>query len=131
MRGEIKDEAPQVTLQYCGSTVRSSHKSCSQKLCNISTENTCVGVSFKKIASLKACNFIKKRSQHRYFLVNIAKFLRLPISKTICDRILFNCFSGSLLHGLKVSRSKLHDGVRLQSLSHRSSFLFSSRHLSS
>ena len=31
---------------------------------------------FKKIADLKACNFTKKRHQHRCFPVNIAKFLR-------------------------------------------------------
>ena len=31
---------------------------------------------FKKVASLNACNFIKKSLQHRYFPVNIAKFLR-------------------------------------------------------
>ena len=33
---------------------------------------------------LKACNFIKKRLQHRYFPVDIAKFLRKPILKNIC-----------------------------------------------
>ena len=31
---------------------------------------------FHKIAGLKICNFIKKRLQHRCFLVNIAKLLR-------------------------------------------------------
>ena len=31
---------------------------------------------FEKVAGLKACNFIKKRPQHRCFPVNIAKFLR-------------------------------------------------------
>ena len=31
---------------------------------------------FNKVAELKACNFIKKRLQHRYFPVNIAKLLR-------------------------------------------------------
>ena len=31
---------------------------------------------FNKVAALKACNFIKKRLQHRCFLVNIAKFIR-------------------------------------------------------
>ena len=31
---------------------------------------------FNKIAGLKACNFTKKRLQHRSFLVNIAKFSR-------------------------------------------------------
>ena len=31
---------------------------------------------FDKVATLKSCNFIKKRLQHRCFPVNIAKFLR-------------------------------------------------------
>ena len=38
----------------------------------------------------KSCNFIKKRLQHRCFLVNIAKFLRTPILKNICERLLLN-----------------------------------------
>ena len=86
---------------------------------------------FKKVEGLKARKFIKKRPQHRCLLVNIAKFLRLPISKNICERLLFDCFNGSMLHGPKGSRSKLDDGVRLQGSSHRSSFLFLNRYLSS
>ena len=31
---------------------------------------------FNRVAALKACNFIKKRLQHRCFPVNITKFLR-------------------------------------------------------
>ena len=30
---------------------------------------------FKKVTGLKACNFIKKRPQHRFFPMNIEKFL--------------------------------------------------------
>ena len=37
---------------------------------------------FNKVAGLQACNFIKRTLQHRYFLVNIAKFLT-PILKNI------------------------------------------------
>ena len=33
---------------------------------------------FNKVTGLKACNFIKKRLQHRSFPVNIAKLLRTP-----------------------------------------------------
>ena len=33
---------------------------------------------------LQTCNFIKKRLQHRCFLVNVAKFLRTPILKNFC-----------------------------------------------
>ena len=82
-------------------------------------ENTCVGVSlikfvktgkicdiFKssyieehlqttasvlnKIAGPKVSNFIKKRLQHRRFLVKFAKFLRTPISKNIYERLLLS-----------------------------------------
>ena len=86
---------------------------------------------FKKVASLKACVFIKKRPRHRYFPMNNAKYLRLPILKNICERLLFDCFNGSLLHGPEGSKSRLYDNVRLQGPSRRSSFLFLSRYLSS
>ena len=38
--------------------------------------------SFDKVAGLKAYNFIKKGLEHRFFPVNIAKFLREPFWKT-------------------------------------------------
>ena len=79
---------------------------------------------FKKVAGLKARNFIIKRPQLRCFPVNIAKILRLPISKNICERLLFECFNGLMLHGPKGSRCKLYDGIKLQVPSHRSSFCF-------
>ena len=98
----------------------------------ISPGNTWVGEScFKKVDRLKTCNIIKKRPQHRCFPVIIVKFLRLLISKNICEQLLFYCFNVSLLHGLKGSRPRLYDGVRLWSLSHGSSILFLSWHLSS
>ena len=116
---------------YCGRTFRSSHRRFSIKKVvlknfTISTGNTCVGVPF-----LKSClkKFIKKKPQHRCFPVNIAKFLGLPVLKNICERLIFDCFNGSLLHGPKCSMSRLYDGVRLQGPGHRSGFL--NRHLSS
>ena len=81
----------------------------------------------KNVASLKACNFIKKKLQNRCFPVNNAKFLILLISKIICERMLFDFFNGLLLHQPRASRSRLYDGFRLQGLIHRSSFLFLSR----
>ena len=71
---------------------RSSHKRCSikkavLKIFGILTGKTCVGASFfNKVADLQACNFIKKKLQHRCFPVNTAKFLRTPILKKICQR---------------------------------------------
>ena len=41
----------------------------------------------KKVAGLKAFNFIKRRFQRMCFPVNIAKFLRTPILKNICERL--------------------------------------------
>ena len=38
----------------------------------------------------KACNFIKKKIQIRYFPVNIAKFLRVTIMKNMCERLLLD-----------------------------------------
>ena len=43
---------------------------------NFTGENACVGASFKKVLGPQACNFIKKRLQHRYFPVKFAKFSR-------------------------------------------------------
>ena len=39
------------------------------------------------IFSLQFCNFIKKRLQHGCFPMNIAKFLRTPVLKNICERL--------------------------------------------
>ena len=49
-----------------------------------------------KVAGLEACNFIKKRLQHRYFPVKFAIFLRTPILKNICKR-LNDCFCSFFL----------------------------------
>ena len=42
---------------------------------------------FIKIADLKACNFVKKTFQPKCFSVNIAKFLRGAILKSISERL--------------------------------------------
>ena len=39
------------------------------------------------LIKLQACNFIKKRLQHRCFLVKYAIFLRTTILKNICERL--------------------------------------------
>ena len=114
-------------------TVTSSHRRFSIKNFFLkSSQNTqetsLLEPLFKNVAGLKACNFIRKRTQHRCFPINIASFLMLLISVNICERLLFDFFDGSLLHGSKCSRSRLYDGVKLQCLSHRSSFLFLSCH---
>ena len=54
--------------------------------------------------------------------MNIAKFLRLPISKNIWERLLIDCFNGSLLHEPKGTRSRLYDAFRHEDPSHMSRF---------
>ena len=128
-RREIKQQAPQLTLLYRDRTVRSSHwwyciRKLLLKILQYPQETPVLEFIFKNVSDLQTCNFIKKRPQHRCFLVDITKILKLPILKNICKRLLFNFFNGSLLHGPKGLRSRLYDGVRLQGPSHRSSFCF-------
>ena len=40
-----------------------------------------------KNVGLQSWNSIKKRLQHRFFPVNIAKFLRTPVLENICERL--------------------------------------------
>ena len=47
------------------------------------------GLFFNKVAGHQSCNFIKKRLQHRCFLVNIEKLIITPILKNICERLHF------------------------------------------
>ena len=56
----------------------------------------------------------------------VSALQRFHILKNICKGLFFNFFNGSLLHGPKGLRSRLYQSVRLQGLSHRSSFVFKS-----
>ena len=83
-----------VELYFCHCSIfmaRSSHRRISTKkdvlkISQYSQENTCVGVFFNKVSDLQACNFIKKRLQHRCFPVKFAKFLRTAILKNIYEQ---------------------------------------------
>ena len=94
---------------------RCSSKYVFLKICQYSQKNTCFRVSFNKAAGLQAWRpafLLKKRFQHRYFPVNIAKFLRTAVlwntfcslyfSEILCDdrilstslgaKVTFSCF---------------------------------------
>ena len=58
---------------------------CSSQFRNIRRKTLVLESLFNNVAGLKACNFIKKRLQHRCFPVNIAKFLRTLILKSIWE----------------------------------------------
>ena len=68
-----------------------------------------------KGAGRKVCNFIKKRLQHRCFPVNIGKFLRTPILKNICVRVLLKRLSEVIVKTFLKSHFQNHlDSVILQ-----------------
>ena len=58
---------------------------------------------FNKVAGLKACNFIKKRLQHRCFPVNIAKFLRTSFFTEYLRWLLLHIVSIKLRNIFKLS----------------------------
>ena len=68
---------------------RQPSKKLSKKRCFLKSENSqkyaCVGVSFL-IKSI----LLNKRLRHRCFPMNFGKFLRTPILKNICERLLLH-----------------------------------------
>ena len=72
---------------------RSSHRRCFIKktilkhVMTITGKHLCRRLFFNKVAGHQVCNFIKRRLQHRYFLVNIRKFVRRTILKNISKRL--------------------------------------------
>ena len=103
---EIKEQTSHLTLLCCGRNVWNSNRGCSIKK-----------LLLKKLP--EGLQFIKNWPRHRCFSVNIAKFLRLPILKSICERLLFECFN-SLLHRPKGSKFRLFNSIRIPGPSHRS-----------
>ena len=79
---------------------------------------------FDKVVSLKVCSFMKKRLQRSYFSLNIAKYLRTPILKNICQRLLQTKI-GRIFHSLDCPLPGFH---RFQNLSVSPEVLFS-RHI--
>ena len=51
-------------------------------------KHLCWSLFLIKLEAFWFATLLKKRLQYRYFLVNIAKFLRTPILKNISERML-------------------------------------------
>ena len=62
--------------------------SVSKNFANFTGKHLGRSLFFNKVAGLKACNFMKKRLQHRCFPVKFAKFLRTHILSNINERLL-------------------------------------------
>ena len=63
------------------------NKNCSWKFRNLHRKIPLLEFLFNKALE---SNFNKKKSQHRCILVNIVELLRLPVSKSICERLLLS-----------------------------------------
>ena len=80
-------------LRNYSTIFRSSHRRCSIKKTILkhfvifTGKHLCRGLHFNKVPGHQSCNFIKRRHQHRYFLVNIMKFIRRSILKNISKRL--------------------------------------------
>ena len=80
-------------LRNYSTIFRSSHRRCSIKKAILkhfvifTGKHLCRGLFFNKVAGHQACNFIKRKLWHRYFLANIGKFIRRPILKNISERL--------------------------------------------
>ena len=59
-----------------------------KKISNIHRKTTVLESLLNKVAAFQPCSFIRKILRHRCFPVNIAKFLRTPILKSICQQLL-------------------------------------------
>ena len=84
--------------------LRSSHRRCSIKkpilkhFVIITVKHLCRSLFFNKVAGHQACNFIKKRLQHRYY-ANIRKFIRRTILKNINEQLYcWKVFCENVLH---------------------------------
>ena len=64
---------------------------------------------FNKFLGLEVCDFIKRRLQLSCFPLNIAKFLRTPILKNICERLLLRFLKPTsclFLYPVKTSKNE-------------------------
>ena len=68
-----------------GQISEAATRSCSVK--NFARKIPVLKSLFNRVAGLEVCNFIKERLQPRRFLMEFAKFLRTPILKNICERL--------------------------------------------
>ena len=84
-------------------------KSCSLKFRNIQRKTPELESLFNKVAGLEVWDFIKKRLQLSCFPLNIAKFLRTPILKNICERVLLRVLKPTsclFLYPLETSKNE-------------------------
>ena len=95
-KGMVKDhhiKPPKSIMNRRCSTKKVVHKN----FLIFTEKHLCWSLFFNKNAGYQSCSFIKKRLQHRCFLVDIAKLLRTAIFKNICELPLVSAFPFMLI----------------------------------
>ena len=82
----------ELILQLLLTLSRSSHRRRSVKKGDLKSFASFTGkyLWWSVVANIQACNFVTKRLQKRCFPVKFTKFLKTPISKNICKRLLLS-----------------------------------------
>ena len=88
-------------------------KICSYKFRNIHRRTHLLESLFNKVAGLQACNFIKKRLQHKCFPMNILKFLRAAIFIEDLRWLVLEILSVTVLATFKLVKKYKHYKKRL------------------
>ena len=76
-------------------------------------KHLCWSLFFNKYTGLKACNFIKKRLQHKFFPVKLAKFLRTPFFTEHVRRLVLEIAHELSLFTASENNEWCHFGVRM------------------
>ena len=79
---------PQITSAVHYFQKQLCKKRCSEKVRKFHKKTPVLDSAFNKVAGFWTCKFIKKKLQHKFFPANFSKFLRTPILKNICERLL-------------------------------------------
>ena len=79
-------------------------KRCPLKLHNIFRKMLVLGSLFHKVVDLQDCKYIKKRLQHRCFLRNLQKCLRIPFLINFCEHQRTSASLSGLLGWVKVKK---------------------------
>ena len=99
--GNCKDLPSQQHIEISGESLETVVRRCSVKkvfleILQNSQENNCAESLLNKFAGLRSATLLRKRSWHRCFPVNFAKFLKNTFQKQPCRGVLSKRFSKNM-----------------------------------
>ena len=79
-----------------------------KRIANLTGKHLFWSFFFNKAAGLRPTTLLKKRLQHRYFPMKVAKFLRTPILKNICQWLLLDYVWFLLLFNILIQLFRIY-----------------------